>query len=171
MRSFFLLMCLATAAWSAPPEEVVRRFFAVGLRQDLKGNARWAAVKPLMTPRFYEAVRRGVLLEGDYTLKQSGVLLFDMGMFHNHQRDYEDFSLGPSRRHGDVTIIPVSTVNHHLNNLTSQSDLWLLGQGDFYQIDDIYHRNDNHKAASYRQGALKMYQLYLDQKARESKRP
>ena len=161
MRIILLLLLLATLPVAAQtPQSVVEKFYQVAKNESLRGNARWAAVQPLMTPRFYEAVRKGVMPEGEYTLKNTGVLLFDAGMFAPTQMGLGSFRIGPASTRGDHTVVEVWTSHSRSKQLDARSEIWLLGFPGGYQIDDVYHSYVKGRPQSYRTAAERRYQAY-----------
>lgn len=160
-RVVWLLFLVTLPGYAQTPQAVVERFYRVAKNESLRGNARWAAVKPLMTPRFYEAVRRGVMPEGEYTLNTTGVLLFDMSLFSPGQMGLGSYRIGQALDRGDHSVVEVWTSHSRSKELKDRSEIWLLAYPGGYQIDDIYRSYaEGRPQQSYRQAAERKYQAY-----------
>jgi len=157
IRILLLGLLLTLAVGAETPEGLVRRFYEVPLNKSLKGDARWDAVRALMTPRFYKAVREGVMFEigGSQT-----PMPFDVGMYSPKQWEFQTYKFGRIRTQGDYRVVEVFTANSRSKELDTHSEIWLLPSGGSFQIDDVRHAYQGKFAHSYREGRQKDYQRY-----------
>lgn len=166
MRALLLILLLLAPVWAErTPAATAKAFYAVGVSSSkLKGNARWEAVRPLMTPAFYELCRNGVRGPGSYTLKTQGIWLFDMNMFTAAQWGFAAYKVGTPYREGKFTIVPVRLSRPDGRGQDNEKvELLMIRSSDEYRIDDV-RTFSQAKPVSKRAVAKADYQRFLEHK-------